>query len=180
MSDPGAVDILDTGERRQWFGRRRRPSRRTTIALVVIALVAAGVGVVVDRQVRADERVALDRCAEATDAAVRRASGLIGYMVGYVRPTMAGLPEGDVRDDIYELVSGAAVSALPATDRADRSCDDIEVVAFHDSHQARHAACLDLLAITRNHLERVRDDGRSAFVDGATRQVLMTTCAGRQ
>ena len=123
---------------------------------------------------------ALDRCAEATDAAVRRASGLIGYMVGYVRPTMAGLPEGDVRDDIYELVSGAAVSALPATDRADRACDGIELVAFHGSHQERHTACLDLLAITRNHLERVRDDGRSAFVDGATRQVLMTTCTGRQ
>lgn len=174
MSDPGAVDILDTGERRRWL------SRRTKVVLLVAVLVAAGIGLVVDRQVRAEERVALDRCAEATDAAVRRAAGLIGYMVGYVRPTMAGLPDGDVRDGIYELVSSAAVKALPATDRAERSCDDIEVLAFHDTHRARYSACLDLLSITRNHLERVRDDGRSAFVDGATRKDLTDVCSGRQ
>lgn len=174
MSDPGAVDILDTGERRQWL------SRRAKVGLLVALLMVAGIGVVVDRQVRADEQASLDRCAEATDGAVRRASGLIGYMVGYVRPTMAGLPDGEVRDGIYELVSGAAVKALPATARADRSCDGIEVLAFHDAHQARHAACLDLLSITRNHLERVRDDGRSAFVAGATRQDLMSSCAGRR
>ena len=174
MSDPGAVDILDTGERRRWL------SRRTKVALLVAVLVAAGLALVVDRQVRAQERVALDRCAETTTAAVRRASGLIGYMVGYVRPTMAGLPDGDVRDGIYELVSSAAVTALPATDRADRSCDGIEILAFHAAHQGRHDACRSLLAITRSHLERVRDDGRSAFVDGATRQGLLSTCSGRQ
>jgi len=174
VSDPGGVDILDTGERRQWL------SRRTKVGLLVAVLVAAGIGLVVDRQVRAEERVALDRCAEATDAAVRRASGLIGYMVGYVRPTMAGLPEGEVRDEIYELVSAAAVTALPATERADRSCDGVEILAFHDRNQARYDACLGLLAITRNHLERVRDDGRSAFVDGATRQALLSTCSDRQ
>ena len=174
MSDPGAVDILDTGERRQWL------SRRAKVGLLVAVLVAAGLALVVDRQVRAEERVALDRCAEATDAAVRRAAGLIGYMVGYVRPTMAGLPDGDVRDGIYELVSGAAVKALPATARADRSCDGVEILAFHTTHQARHDACRSLLAITRSHLERVRDDGRSAFVDGATRQGLLGACSGRQ
>lgn len=172
MNDPGAVDILDTGERRQWLSRKAR------VGLLVAVLVAAGIGVVVDRQVRAEERVALDRCAVATDAAVRRASGLIGYMVGYVRPTMAGLPDGDVREDIYELVRGAAVSALPATDRADRTCGGVEVLPFHGANRARHEACLGLLSITRNHLERVRDDGRSAFVDGATRQDLLSTCSG--
>ncbi len=179
MSDPGAVDILDTGERRRWLGHRRL-SRRTTVGLLVAALVAAGIGLVVDRQVRAEERVALDRCAEATERAVRRASGLIGYMVGYVRPTMAGLPDGEVRDGIYELVSGAAVKALPATEQADRTCEDVEVLAFHRTNRERHDACLQLLAVTRNHLERVRDDGRSAFVDGATRQNLLSTCAGPQ
>lgn len=179
MSDPGAVDILDTGERRRWLPRPRL-SRRTKVGLLVAVLVAAGIGAVVDRQVRAEERVALDRCATATDAAVRRASGLIGYMVGYVRPTMAGLPDGEVRDGIYELVSGAAVKALPATDRADRSCEGVEVLAFHADHRERYDACRTLLSITRNHLERVRDDGRSAFVDGATRQDLMSSCSGRQ
>jgi hypothetical protein len=172
VSDPGAVDILDTGERRRWL------SRRAKVGLLVAALVAAGIGLVVDREVRGQERVALDRCAVATDAAVRRAAGLIGYMVGYVRPTMAGLPEGDVREDIYELVSGAAVKALPATERADRVCDGVEVLAFHGAHQERRDACLGLLSITRNHLERVRDEGRSAFVDGATRKNLLDTCSG--
>lgn len=171
MSDPGAVDILDTGERRQWL------SRRTKVGLLLAMLVAAGLGLVVDRQVRAEERVALDRCAEATQLAVRRASGLIGYMVGYVRPTMAGLPDGDVRDGIYELVSSAAVKALPATDRADRACGGVEILAFHDTLQSRHAACRDLLAINRSHLERVRDDGRSAFVDTTTRQDLLDACS---
>ena len=179
VSDPGAVDILDTGERRRWIGSRRL-SGRAKVGLLVAALVAAGLALVVDRQVRAEERVALDRCAAATDAAVRRASGLIGYMVAYVRPTMAGLPDGDVRDGIYDLVSGAAVKALPATDRADRSCDGIEIFAFHTTHRDRHDACRSLLEITRSHLERVRDDGRSAFVDGATRQGLLGTCSGRQ
>jgi len=166
------VDILDTGERRQWL------SRRTKVGLLVVVLLAAGIGLVVDRQVREQERVALDRCAVATDAAVRRASGLIGYMVGYVRPTMAGLPEGDVRADIYALVSGAAVKALPATEGAERDCDGVAVLPFHETNEARYDACLDLLAITRNHLERVRDEGRSAFVDGATRQSLLDTCSG--
>ena len=166
------MDILDTGERRQWL------SRRAKVGLLVAALLAAGLGLVVDRQVREQERVALDGCAVATEAAVRRASGLIGYMVGYVRPTMAGLPEGDVREDIYELVSGAAVKALPATEQAEGDCDGVEVLPFHGAHQARHDACLDLLSITRNHLERVRDEGRSAFVDGATRQDLLETCSG--
>jgi len=183
VSDPGAVDILDTGERRRWLPRPRpgrRLGRRTKAGLLVAALVVTGVGLVVDREVRAEERVALDRCAGATDAAVRRASGLIGYMVGYVRPTMAGLPDGEVRDGIYELVSGAAVKALPATDRADRSCEDIRVLPVHRGHRTRYDACLTLLSITRNHLERVRDDGRSAFVDGVTRQDLMSSCAGAQ
>lgn len=172
MSGPGAVEILDTGERRRWL------STRTKAGLLLAGLLATGVGLVADREVRAQERVALDRCAVATDAAVRRASGLIGYMVGYVRPTMAGLPDGEVRDGIYELVSGAAVKALPATERADRSCEDVAILAFHDAHRARHDACLTLLSITRNHLERVRDDGRSAFVDGSTRQDLMGSCVG--
>lgn len=172
MSDPGGVDILDTGERRQWLGRRAK------VGLLVAVLLAAGIGLVVDRQAREQERVALDGCAVATDAAVRRASGLIGYMVGYVRPTMAGLPEGDVRADIYELVSGAAVKALPATERADRVCDGVEVLPFHRAHRERYDACRDLLSITRNHLERVRDEGRSAFVDGATRKDLLDTCSG--
>lgn len=166
------MDILDTGERRQWLGRRAKAG------LLVAVLLAAGIGLVVDRQAREQERVALDGCAVATDAAVRRASGLIGYMVGYVRPTMAGLPEGDVRADIYELVSGAAVKALPATERADRVCDGVEVLPFHRAHRERYDACRDLLSITRNHLERVRDEGRSAFVDGATRKDLLDTCSG--
>lgn len=174
MSDPGGVDILDTGERRPWL------SRRTRLGLLVGLVVLAALGLVVDSEVRAEERTAIARCAAATDAAVRRASGLIGYMVGYVRPTMAGLPDGDVRDGIYELVSGAAVKALPATDRADRSCAGIEILGFHDAHQARYAACRDLLAITRNHLERIREDGRSAFVDGATRQDLLNSCLPAQ
>ncbi|HEX4978281.1 MAG TPA: hypothetical protein VFV40_10495 [Nocardioides sp.] len=174
MSDPGAVDVLDTGEPRRWL------SRRAKVGLLLAALVAAGLGLVVDREVRSDERVALDRCAVAVQAAVRRSSGLIGYMVGYVRPTMAGLPGGDVRADIDALVSGAAVKALPSTRRAERACGGVEVLAFHDAHQARHDACGDLLAITRSHLERVRDDGRSAFVDGATRHALLRACAGRQ
>jgi hypothetical protein len=172
VSDPGGVDILDTGERRQWL------SRRTKVGLLVAALLAGSIGLVVDREVRGQERVALDRCAVATEAAVRRASGLIGYMVGYVRPTMAGLPEGDVREDIYALVSGAAVKALPATEQAERDCAGVEVLPIHRAHQARYDACLDLVSITRNHLERVRDEGRSAFVDGATRQDLMETCSG--
>ncbi len=171
------MDILDTGERRRRLPRLRL-SRRTKVGLLVAALLATGVGLVVDRQVREQERVALDRCAASTDAAVRRASGLIGYMVGYVRPTMAGLPEQDVREDIYALVSGAAVKALPATEQAGRDCDGVEVLPFHRAHRARYDACLDLVAITRNHLERVRDEGRSAFVDGATRKALLDTCSG--
>lgn len=174
MSDPGAVDILDTGERRRWLSPRAR------VGLLVVALVLLGAAVVVDRQVRAEERVALDRCATSTQAAVRRAAGLIGYMVGYVRPTMVGLPDGDVRDGIYELVSGAAVKALPAIADAERACWGFGIASFHDAHQERRDACRSLLAITRTHLERVRDDGRSAFVDGATRQQLLGTCAGRQ
>lgn len=144
--------------------------------MLVVVLVAAGVGVVVDRQVRAQEQVALERCAEATDQAVRRASGLIGYMVGYVRPTMAGLPDGDVRDGIHELVRAGAVKALPALRRAETSCAGTGVLPFHRAHRERRDACTELLAVTRNHLERVRDDGRSAFVDGATRQALLRAC----
>lgn len=177
MSDPGGVDILDTGERRRWLGGLRL-SRRTKVGLLVAVLLATGIGLVADREARERESVALDRCALATDAAVRRASGLIGYMVGYVRPTMAGLPEGDVREDIYALVSGAAVKALPATERAERDCEGVGLLPFHRAHRARYDACLDLLSITRNHLERVRDEGRSAFVDGATRKQLLDTCSG--
>jgi hypothetical protein len=171
------VDILDTGERRRRLPRVRL-SRRAKVGLVVAALLAAGIGVVVDQRLRDQERVALDRCATATDAAVRRASGLIGYMVGYVRPTMAGLPESEVREDIYALVSGAAVKALPATVQAERDCAGVGVLPFHRAHRARYDACLDLVSITRNHLERVRDQGRSAFVDGATRKDLLDTCSG--
>jgi hypothetical protein len=177
VSDPGGVDILDTGERRRWLGGLRL-GRRAKVGLLVAALLASGVGLVVDQQVRGTERVALDRCAVATEAAVRRASGLIGYMVGYVRPTMAGLPESEVREDIYALVSGAAVKALPATERAERDCAGVELLPFHGAHRARYDACLDLVSITRNHLERVRDEGRSAFVDGETRKDLLDSCSG--
>lgn len=175
MSGPGAVDILEAGR-----PQRRRLRPRTRAVLLVAALVVTASGVVVDRQVRAREQAALDRCAVATDAAVRRASGLIGYMVGYVRPTLAGLPDGEVRDGIYELVSGAAVKALPATDRADATCGAVKVLAFHDAQRSRHEACLALLSVTRTHLERVRDDGRSAFVDGSTRRELLHRCTGGQ
>lgn len=182
MRDTGEVEILESGGRQEsrlrGLARRLEPrlTRRAQVVLLLAALVLGTVGVVVDRQVRADEKEALDACAVETEAAVRRASGLIGYMVGYVRPTMAGLPDGEVRDGIYELVSRAAVTALPRTAEAEAVCDNVDVWRVHRGHRARLDACRDLLSVTRNHLERVRDDGRSAFVDGTARANLQRSC----
>ena len=134
--------------------------RRLLVSVLVIAVVAAWL---VDRRIRADETVAVDRCAAAANAALDAAFDPVDAMAGYVRPALASAPTAQLRRDLFALVGSTAVGSSDRLVAARDLCADTSVLAVHGELRARLEACGRKVERAIDYLDAVARDGRAAF-----------------
>jgi hypothetical protein len=171
---PGAQQEVDV------LGRDGRPPllapavRRLLVVVLVIAVVAAWL---VDRRIRADETVAVDRCAVAANAALDRAFSRVEAMAFYVRPTLESSSPDRLRRDLYALVGSTATGASDRLVPARDLCAGTSVLAVHGELRARLDACVRRVERAIDYLDAVVRDGRTAFLSAPSGR-SGTACPG--
>ncbi len=156
MPDTPQPEVLQHGTGDPW------PWRRIT-TLLLVGAVAVGAVVGLDGWARQREEAALAGCVAAADAAVDRAWEPIVAMAGYVRPTLAQVPDGSTRSGIFDLVAGEAQGGEQLVAAAGKGCADVAVWWHHRDLRRQQDACASALAAEADRLAAVARDGRAAF-----------------
>lgn len=139
-------EVLDTSEPPAYL-------RPLLVALVVLAVVAAGVWAEGVRRAP-DERRALAACAEEAVAAVDLAERRLAAMAGYIAPGFsADFPTRGPA--LLELVSGQAASTVGRVEEARGLCQDAALWPTSTARRQARAALLALLEAEQRRLERI-------------------------
>ena len=146
-------------------------SRSVRVLVAALLLVAVG-AVAVDRQVRSEERVAVDACVQATSDAVAVARGRVSVMAGYVRPTLAGAPPQRLRRQLLQMISSSAGPGVPGLRRARGRCAATDVWPVHSSLRQTVDDCVTLLDGEVAYLGDVAADGLRGFGAGGVARGL--------
>ena len=140
------------------FGQRGL-SRRVSVVLVVVTLVAGGAAYLGDHRLRRQEHRALDACAAEAVTAAREAWSPVLAMSGYVRPVLDASSSPSLRRDMYRLVRGAADGTAGPLDRARAACREVNVLPLHLDLARRRDGCVRALDAQRHFLQALSRDG---------------------
>lgn len=141
----------------------RGPSRRTLVVAVVVLIALVVLGLLGDRWLRANESAELERCAQQVHTVVPRKEARVTAMAAYVRPALYGNFPGEVGDGLSGMISREAQAVVGAFGALRAQCSQVSVFFLHDDLQRRKAACVGYLDAHEAYLQRVAEDGLSAF-----------------
>ena len=130
-------------------------------------LLSLGVGaVVLDRSFRADASEQVTDCREQGAAEIATAFDRLAARTGTVRPTVFAMPDGEVRQQLLDLVS-EAVEGADARMRAARTrCEEVEILWHHGDLSVRRDECVAALEALAAWFREVSRDGAEAFRGG--------------
>lgn len=150
------LEILERAEPRTLLSRRLVVG--VTALVVLIALVALGVGVA-----RAPgERQALNRCAERASASVEKAERRMASLTSYLAGSLVGAPPL-LSARLIGLISQEASGQRQPVEAALRTCRDIEVWPLNGSNRDVRAAYIAFLEAESDRLEAITADGSKFF-----------------
>jgi hypothetical protein len=154
------------------FGRRG-PSRRVSVVLLVVTLVAGSAAYFADHRLRLHEHRALDACAAEAVVAAREAWSPVLAMSGYVRPVLDAASSPSLRRDMYRLMRSAAAGTAVPLDRARAGCRQVHVLPLHHDLAQRRDGCVRALDAQRHFLTALSRDGATI---ASTWPVTLTGC----
>lgn len=141
----------------------RGPARRRVIvALVLVALVAAGL-VGTDQRVRHDEYAALLRCVTAGQAAISAADANIAAIGSYIAGALTPSASRAVRSSIYAVVAAAASRREGEVIRAQGTCHRVTVFGVHHRLALARSAYVRYLDAKAAYLHRITRNGHLAY-----------------
>jgi hypothetical protein len=135
--------------------RVSRPVRRS---LVAGAVVLAVVSLVIDRELREREELAVAKCVSDANAAVSIAGREVRATYEYVRPLLMD-PTPELQDALRRMVEKAAVGADAPLAAPRQRCTTVPVFPLHDELQARRDRCVEVLRAHESGLAAVAEDG---------------------
>jgi hypothetical protein len=153
-------EVLETGSRDAW-----RPPRWLVLVVLLVVL-AGGVGWSADREARAHESAALARCQRDLHAAVISSDLLIVAAVTNVRPVLA-TTTGRRHEALLASISIPARRLLPAVVGADRRCRAVSVVPWHRSLRSRRDATTTYSRALAARVKAIAEDGSAYYGHGA-------------
>lgn len=156
MSDE--AEVLDAGP---------PPRTRRWAAALLVLLLVLGVGaVVLDRSFRADASEQVTDCREQGAAEIATAFDRLAARTGTVRPTVFAMPDGEVRQQLLDLVSEAVAGADARMRAARTRCEEVEILWHHGDLSVRRDECVAALEALAAWFREVSRDGAEAFRGG--------------
>lgn len=174
-SHTGAMDQAPDAHREEealTFGLRGL-SRRVSVVLLVVTLVAGSAAYLADHRLRLHEQRALDACAAEAVMAAREAWSPVLAMSGYVRPVLDASSSPSLRRDMYRLVGSAAAGTVVPLDRARAGCREVHVLPLHHGLTRRRDGCVRALDAQRHFLTALSRDGATIV---STWPATLTDC----
>lgn len=157
MTGTGGLEVISAGGRRERW-------RRSTVALVAVA-VALAVALTwwVDRSARLAEWEALRTCVRDGDAAVGAALAPVQRVAEYVRPALRSGTPLSTRDGLYALVGEAASRAVGPVEQARARCARVRVRSWHDQQVRLQETAVAELDTLGSFLRAAEADGRTFY-----------------
>ncbi|MDQ1687663.1 MAG: hypothetical protein QOK42_638 [Frankiaceae bacterium] len=151
-------------------GRRARPPRRRLPVVVVLALVALGSAVALDRAQSHREDTALLRCVEHAQLQVSHALGVVGAVAQYSSPQLSS-PQVTlaVRRSLRALVQQSAGQGVEPVEQQRAACARTSLRPWHRAQQRARAAYLAYLDGEREALAALARDFNAYGVSDAAR-----------
>lgn len=157
----GALDLDAVREDAADPGAPWRPSRALVVALVVVALLLVGGGLL-DARLRARETTALAACATRLAEVEADADRRLGATADYLRPAIDAAT-GALQAELEGLMSRPAAQAVPGARAVARRCSGIRVAAWHRGLAARQRTLVRRADDRLARLEAVAADGSRYF-----------------
>lgn len=158
-----ASDVLEWGDPAappRWV-RPTWASRRLLVAVVLLALGAAGADRLLERQ----EREAVAGCVAQAERAIDSADAELAQMADYLAPALYLVETAPRRAGLHLLMADAAAEALPAVEAARDRCSAARVLPTHRALRERRAAYVDYLDARAAHLAAISADGGRYYRD---------------
>ena len=130
------------------------------MVLLLSALVLAGVGLVVERELRSRTAHEVAGCADRVSSAVELTGRPVRATYEYVRSSFGLVSPAGRAEGLYRLIAKSARRPGGALTAARSSCADIAVLPFHGDLQDRRARCVEVLDAQRSVLAAVALDGQ--------------------
>jgi hypothetical protein len=143
------------------------PGRRRSVwlsSLVVIALVAVGLGWYTDQRVLTHESAAVAGCEQRLRDASALSEGRLGLLTNYVEPARR-TTHGAQDLHLADLMAERARQVLAGAQRADRACRTVSVRPWHFSLVGRRDAALAYSGALVTLLQIVAAQGPTHFRD---------------
>jgi hypothetical protein len=135
------------------------------LALLLVIVVAA---VALDRSIRLGESEQVADCRQQGAAEIAATFGRLAARTGTVRPTVFGMPDGALRQELLGLVSEAVAGADDRL-RADRArCEEVDLLWYHQDVARQRDDCVAALEELSDWFREVAADGAHAFGGGVT------------
>jgi hypothetical protein len=149
------TEVLDLGPR-----QRRRPT--WSVAVLLVAVLAASLVWLEGARRAPAERAALGECTARAEQVVRDAEERLARMATFVSPRL-GSPSSALQATLLGLVAREAEGALPSIEQALRRCQDLDVWPLARERGGVRAAYAAWLRAEQQRLRRVAADGAQFY-----------------